>query len=309
MRKKQYRPYIILGLVLLGFFYVPKGIVEGLRAFSAGFSWSPTPKRNEVETLQSEILLLKNQNEKLRKQLLSEDKINQRIRRVKELIALDEKKASDFNKRRIKAAEKLLEKTMFSSYAEVIHRDRVNWNSTFWIHLGEGEVEVNSPVLKGENLVGLVEYVGKSKSRVRLLTDSALVPSVRVAREGEYLAKGELVGSDSALWRGRSEIIKGVGFNYDFSDEEGPARELRSGKPLDQLTREESCSLIDVGDLLVTTGMDGVFPKDIPVAIVTEIEMLKEGSPAVEISARLCAGNLDRLEDVTVLPPLTEIDP
>ena len=208
-------------------------------------------------------------------------------------------------------------------------------------------VAVGSPVLKGAYLIGMVEYVGMYKSRVRLLTDSFLIPSVRVARGGEgnreltalvkqvlhqvtlreepretfiilgellerlegkcperYLAKGELMGSSSPLWRGRSETLKGIGFNYDFGDEEGPPLELRSGKPLDHLSKEEYTTLIKVGDLLVTTGMDGVFPKDIPVAHVTKIAPLKEGSPSFEIEAKLCVGNLDGLLEVSILPSL-----
>ncbi len=309
MREKSYRSYIILGLVLLGLFYIPKGIVEEVRTAATGAAVGSKvfvhTSTSDIEELQAELLLLKNQNSILRRRLLSEERISVRIKRVKELIALDEKKISGFYSRRKKAAEESLERELSFRFAEVVYREVANWNATVWINLGEKEIELNSPVLKGENLIGLVEYVGKHRSRVRLLTDSSLTPSVRVAREGEYLAKGELYGSSSALWRGRSEILKGIGFNYDFGDEEGPARELRSGRPLDQLNKEERLSLMDVGDLLVTTGMDGVFPKDIPVAIVTKIEILKEGCVSAEIEARLCTGNLDNLLDVVILPPLT----
>lgn len=309
MRKKSYRPYIILGLVLLGLFYIPKGIVEVLRTATTGASVCARAfshaRTSNIEELQAELLLLKNQNNVLRRRLLSEERISVRIKQVKELIALDEKKISNFYNRRKKAAEEQLERELFFHFAEVVYREVANWNATVWINLGEKEIVVNSPVLKGENLIGLVEYVGKHRSRVRLLTDSSLIPSVRVAREGEYLAKGELYGSSSALWRGRSEILKGIGFNYDFEDEEGPARELRSGRLLGQLNQKETVSLIDVGDLLVTTGMDGVFPKDIPVAIVTKIETLKEGCVSAEIEAHLRAGKLDNLLDVIILPPLS----
>ena len=106
MRKKNYRPYIILGLVLLGLFYIPKGIVEGARAKAAGaaagakvFAHAST---NDIEELQAELLILNNQNKALRRRLLSEERISVRIKRVKELIALDEKKISDFYVRRRK---------------------------------------------------------------------------------------------------------------------------------------------------------------------------------------------------------------
>ncbi|MCB1110164.1 MAG: hypothetical protein KDK64_04230, partial [Chlamydiia bacterium] len=304
MRKKNYRPYIILGIVLIGVFYLPKKLVEGMRSLSLSLYEKKEVTPNDVERLQTELLLVKNQNAMLRGRLLSEERVEEQLKRVQAVLSFDEKDAVGFYQRRRKAAEILLEKTLYSVPAEVIYRSPTNWDATLWISVGEKEIMPNSPVLKGGNLIGLVEYVGTHKSRVRLLTDSSLVPSVRVARKGEYLAKGELQGSASTSWRGRSEILKGVGFNYDFPDEEGPARELRSGRQLDQLTQKENVSLIDVGDLLVTTGMDGVFPKDIPVATVTSIELLKEGETSIEIQARLCAGNLNHLQEVAVLPPV-----
>lgn len=374
MRKKDYRPYIFLGLFLFSLFYLPGILIQGLRnsatAVSKGFwrqsayvraSFSPPslPRKSkeEIESLEVENLLLKKQNESLRRRLLSEERIENQIKKIKEIISIDEKKNLSFYKRRKIAAEKQLELELFSLSAEVVYRDPSKWSSTFWINVGESEntklhekvISVGSPVLKGPFLIGMVEFVGSHKSRVRLLTDASLIPSVRVARGGQenrelaslvkqvlrqvalregpqetlvalknllaslegeaperFLAKGELMGSSSPLWRGRSEILKGVGFNYDFGDEEGPSLELRSGKPLDQLTDENFIPLIDVGDLLVTTGMDGVFPKDIPVAHVTKIAPLKEGSPSFEIEAQLCVGNLNNLLDVTVLPSLID---
>ncbi len=133
-------------------------------------------------------------------------------------------------------------------------------------------------MLLGTSIVGIVEYVGDHQSRVRLITDSRLTPSVRVSRGGEqnryilenlealafalelredlfaspeekgqmarqlynlkkmliqqtgdiYLAKGELHGTSRPLWRSRSQVLRGIGFNYDFADSEGPARDLRS---------------------------------------------------------------------------------
>lgn len=374
MRKKSYRPYIFLGLFLFSLFYLPGAIVQGMRSSAgsisrglwregaqlrASFAPSTLPKKKKevIESLELENLLLKKQNESLRRRLLSEERVEHHLKKIKEITVLDEKRALSFYKRRKAAAEKQLELEIFSTAADVIYRDPSEWNSTLWINVGEEEnlklgkkvVANGSPVLRGPYLIGMVEHTDKHKSRVRLLTDASLIPSVRVARGGEgnrdlanlvkqvlhqlalknepretllvlgkllerleeeapemFLAKGELMGSSSPLWRGRSAILKGIGFNYDFDDEEGPSLELRSGKPLTQLSNETYLSLIDVGDLLVTTGMDGVFPKDIPVAHVTKIAPLKEGSPSFEIEAKLCAGNLNTLLNVSILPPLVQ---
>ena len=117
-----------------------------------------------------------------------------------------------------------------------------------------------------------------------------------------HLAKGELHGSSAPLWRGCSTILKGVGFNYDFSDEEGEGLELHTGRPHSDLRGRSNVSLIEVGDLLVTTGMDGIFPADLPVAFVKEVSPLSEGAIFYEILATPTAPSLIDLSVVTVLP-------
>lgn len=182
--------------------------------------------------------------------------------------------------------------------ALVIYRDPATWSNTFWIGVGEEEnekigypvVRRNSPVVLGNSLVGIVDFVGRRQSRVRLITDSSLTPAVRVFRNSEYLAKGELSGNGAPFWHTRTPILKGVGFNYDFSDKEGKERDLRSD------------SLIVKGDHLVTSGLDGVFPKGISVAVVSKVFPLKEGSFAYEIEADPTASDINDLKVVFVLP-------
>ena len=198
----------------------------------------------------------------------------------------------------------------------------------------------NSPVLFEDSLIGVIEIVEEKRSYVRLLTDSSLTPAVRAIRGGEqnhsllqniklleeelrlsfndvspilfseleivkkaleasgealYLAKGELRGSSYPIWRSRSPLLKGVGFNYEFSDSEGPSHTIH-----DKL----KTPLLQVGDLLITSGLDGVFPNGLCVATVSRISPLKEGDYAYEIEALLTAGNLDRISHVQIYPPL-----
>ena len=235
------------------------------------------------------------------------------------------------------------------------------WNSSLWINVGKADnekygyaaISKNSPVLLGNAIVGVVDFVGIHQSRVRLITDSGIKPSVRAVRGDSqrrlllenlslakdnllrhsglladtdvkaiidsidrilpkmhveektwYLAKGEIYGRSQPLWRSPGQVLKGIGFNYDFPDEEGPARDLRTGKAQNSQLKLPVMSLLKVNDLLETTGMDGVFPKGLLVAIVTKIEPLKEGDYYYELEAKPAAGNLDELSLVFVVPPV-----
>lgn len=115
--------------------------------------------------------------------------------------------------------------------------------------------------------------------------------------EDGYLAKGEVHGSSAPFWRSRSPLLRGIGFNFDYPDEEGPARELRG---------EAGVPILKEGDLLVTSGLDGVFPPGLQVGTVAKIDPLKEGGYAYEIEVRPSANNLNDLQSLFVLPPVSE---
>lgn len=247
--------------------------------------------------------------------------------------------------------------------ARVIFRSFDTWNSSLWINVGEATnhiqqtslVALNSPVVVGNNIVGIIDYIGQHQSRVRLITNSRLNPSVRASRGGGqdflmseqienllqqmnykkqlslspddqdqlvqllkklkqhlqpfkkswYLAKGELLGSSSPSRAGQNTLLKGTGFNYDVADEEGDKRDLRNGKFL-QDSQEQSIAILKVNDILVTTGMDGIFPPGFQVARVTRVGLLKEGDYFYHLEAQPLVGPLEELSLVFVLPPFIE---
>ncbi len=128
----------------------------------------------------------------------------------------------------------------------------------------------------------------------------------RLSEEGEewHLAKGILQGAGTPLWRSKNHSLRGIGFNYDFPDGKGPARELVSGKPTDSKSTLQAMPIIKTNDLLVTTGFDGIFPEGLFVAEVTKIFPLREGAYTYEIEAVPTAGNLDTLQTLFVIPPV-----
>lgn len=235
--------------------------------------------------------------------------------------------------------------------AHIIYRDPGQWMTVCWVDVGEKTnrlighpvIEHNAPVLVGRALVGVVDKVYENQSSIRLITDPAVKPSVRVVRgylhnrlvaeqiqgvigrleshapkevvsyllgvqkqlekDGKdwLLAKGVIQGSGVPLWRGRDHLLKGIGFNCDFPDGQAGARELRTGKLIDNPT-EEAMPILQEKDLLITTGLDGVFPMGLPVAEVTKVYPLREGAYAYEIEATPVVKHLEALQTVCIIP-------
>lgn len=390
MRKITYRPFVLLIGVLLLTMSLSQNLTERMRGAvisSIAPSWQflaflkggffhliamvpPHHKASSQETSEEMSRLLQ-ENQTLRSQMASvrawlvfEERLEEQVQRMKNISTRDDEDDSwkDFYRRRARALCQALDLELQSLPAKVIFREPASWSSSVWLNVGNWNNETlrkvvvakNSPVVVGSSIVGVIEYVGERQSRMRLISDSGLVPSVRAVRGGEqnrfllehldavlcglqdkedvftsqeernqllnslkqlqgqlgaqvsefYLAKGELRGCSTPLWRSRSELLQGVGFNYDYADEEGLARDLRTGEVAGSLKDRGALPILKVGDLLVTTGMDGVFPTGFRIGLVTKVGLLREGACAYELEAQPTAGNLDELTDVFVLPPL-----
>ena len=290
--------------------------------------------REEVERLQLE-------NQKLRAQLIHITQwmeSEQRSREHAELLQSLVGEGNAFLKKKAAYLRDLLKWEWMAIPAQVIYRDPASWSSSLWVSVGEEDnrflghkvIAKNSPVVAGAALVGVVDYVGDRHSRIRLVTDAGLSPAVRAVRgalqqheiirlarelldrlqgiEGqeesqhalkqlqaqfttpsrwEDLARGELHGSSSPFWRSRSSILQGIGFHCDAMDPgEGQAFSLKEG------------------DLLVTSGLDGVFPPDLLVGKVTKIHAMRPGGYAFDLEARPAAVHLNDLQSVFILPAL-----
>lgn len=352
--------YIILLVFLFFVMSLPKPFVEKVRYWTVAslfpifdrFSKSNITKELENSQLKLENRLLREQMNGVYEWLSFEERIQEGVERMKKLSSekRDDLYWNEFFRRRSEQLRQILEVEQQALPARIIFRDPSVWGSSFWINVGMEDNEIlgrlivakDSPVVVGSSLVGVVEFVGKKESCVRLITDSGLVPSVRAVR-GEmqdlffskqlknlldliysrkelfsteeeqksleksllklksrlskrgasyFLAKGELHGSSHPLWRSRGQTLKGIGFNYDFADEEGAKRDL-------------SEAILKEGDLLITTGMDGILPAGLDVAIVSKVHSLKEGSYAYEIEAKPAVSNIDELNVVFVMPPIS----
>lgn len=306
-------------------------------------SGQPTAEAQDLHSLALENHQLRMQVDLVYEWIGAEKRLKEQLELFK-AIGTESQGAKDFLLRRSEEMKSLLQKQTMAAFGRIVYRDPGSWSSSCWIDVGEENnqalglpiVAKNSPVVSGSSLVGVVEYVGKKQSRVRLITDSSLKTAVRAVRgsildreikavatnlmdllkkhpqvqdeqidalafvqdsfkirfDDGYLAKGEISGSSAPYFRSLKSCLKGVGFNCDFKDEEGPARNLLSG-------------ILQRGDLLVTSGLDGVFPPGLKVAIVTKVEPLRQGAFAYELEATPDAGNLTDLTGVYVLPPVS----
>ncbi len=155
--------------------------------------------------------------------------------------------------------------------ARVVGRDPQHWFRTLIIDIGRADgVRPGLAVLAPGGVVGRITEVGRSASRVLLLTDndSGIAAIVQRSRAG-----GIVQGARD----------RGCRMNY--------------------LRRDID---VAVGDRVVTSGLDGIFPKGILIGEITEISLEHRDllrSASLEPSVRLAD-----LEEVLVVEPAIDLE-
>ncbi len=188
----------------------------------------------------------------------------------------DARQARDENER----LKKLLDFKEGAGYgvvpALVIARDPSVWFNS--VHLNRGTlqgVDVNMPVATPEGIVGRVVAVGPISAQVMLLTDE---------RSAAGAVVGQLGGSNAI------GSVRGYGKNGLL--------EMRYVSGLEP---------VNIGDYVVTTGQDGIYPPGLNVGTVVD---KRDGSATTPHTIFVRPGaRLDSLEEVAVLqyrpPPRT----
>ncbi len=151
--------------------------------------------------------------------------------------------------------------------ASIIGKEPGNWFDIFTINLGAKDgIKENMPVITPDGLVGRVEQVGINWSKVMGIIDGRSRVSAIMERTRDVVVAGGSVGlsSDSAI------------LNIDVL-------------PLD--------SDIVEGDVVVTSGLDSVYPKGIVIGDVTGVT---SGSSSVDVKVKP-AVDFRRLEEVMVV--------
>ncbi|MDA8099782.1 MAG: rod shape-determining protein MreC [Nitrospiraceae bacterium] len=150
-----------------------------------------------------------------------------------------------------------------SVMAQVIAKESTPVSSTYTVNKGASDgIERDQPVYSPDGVVGRVQAVLGSTAKIQLLTDPGNTIAVRVLRNRE---EGLLEGKLDRC------ALKYVSYYVDVQE----------------------------GDLLVTSGLDAIYPKGLPVAVVTEVKK-HEASSFQTVYARPVV-SLARIEEVLVL--------
>jgi len=172
-------------------------------------------------------------------------------------------------KEKLEGLLNLKEKTGYDAVVtRVIARDPSAWFNTITIGAGSSSgIELNMPVVTGGSIVGRVVALSPWTAQVMLITDEQAAAGAVVGQLGESNALGP---------------VKGLG-------ERGVA-EMRFVSGLEK---------VEVGDHVLTTGQDGIFPAGLSVGDVIEVKHGTATQPHV-IFIRPSA-RMDQLEHVAVL--------
>lgn len=158
-----------------------------------------------------------------------------------------------------------------SQAAQVMYEAADPFSRKFYIDRGATQgLVAGSPVVTEAGVIGQVTRVYPLSSEVTLLTDKdAAIPLLNTRTQQRAAAFGGVA--------------------------KGTAMELRF---------VASSADIQVGDLLHTSGVDGIYPAGLPVARVAEVERLAEGGFARVTLAPVAA--VDSVRHVLVLEPLRQ---
>lgn len=200
-------------------------------------------------------------------------RLREKVARLEQALWLERDLVASY--RRLSGVLELAERLPYDPIvAEVIGVDASVWFKTITVNQGsERGVRLNAPVVAAEGLVGRVISVGPSVSQIQLLTD-------RDCSVGALLSRTRIRGN-----------VAGSG-----------EQASRSGLVLSYVSNLED---VVEGDPIVTSGLDGIYPKGIAVG---RVESVRNGPRLFKLITVEPAANLERLEEVFILPPVEPLE-
>jgi rod shape-determining protein MreC len=182
--------------------------------------------------------------------------------------------------------------------------------------------QLQSKAAEADRLSALLNF-RQAQRNVPMLAARVIGTSADTASQTVYLDRGEhdgirrnmgvitpdgVVGKVIESYRDTAQVLlltdkdSGVGAMLAESRIQSPVG--GTGEPLLSMKYIPTDDTVNLGEHVVTSGMDRIFPRDLPVGVVTEI---KTGRPFQQVRVRPAA-NLQRLEEVIVLLTLHPLE-
>lgn len=156
---------------------------------------------------------------------------------------------------------------------DVVYADHASWLRSLMLYTGARPAAVNQPVLSAAGLVGRVVVVAGSYAKVQLVTDRAAAVGgmiLRTRRQGVVRGSGQ----------------EGGGLSLDYI-------------PLSADVRP--------GDIVLTAGIDGVYPRGIPVGTVVSVEAGGQLFHKIGVAPAVDLGALDQVYLLEHAQPPSEL--
>ena len=150
--------------------------------------------------------------------------------------------------------------------ADVVYADYASWLRSVLIYVGNRGAHTDQPVVDERGLVGRVVAVGGGYAKVQLVTDRASAVGAMIERTS------------------RQGVARGDG---------------RSGIELDYVPLQAD---VRSGDRVVTAGIDGMYPRGIPIGVVREVAPGTQLFHRVEVTPLVDFGALDQVFLLAPLP-------
>jgi rod shape-determining protein MreC len=151
---------------------------------------------------------------------------------------------------------------------DVVYVDHASWLRTLLIYTGDTPARVNQPVLSATGLVGRVITVAGPYAKVQLVTD-------RAASVGAMILRTR-----------RQGVVRGG--SIDGTAGTGGGGELT----LDYVPRQAD---VRPGDRVLTAGIDGVYPRGIPIGTVLKVENAGQLFHSILVAPAVDLGALDQV--------------
>src|ERR1700736_2086646 len=182
--------------------------------------------------------------------------------------------------------------------------------------------QLQSKAAEADRLSALLNF-RQAQRNVPMLAARVIGTSADTASQTVYLDRGErdgirrnmgvitpdgVVGKVVESYRDTAQVLlltdkdSGVGAMLADSGIQSPVG--GTGEPLLSMKYIPTDDTVNVGEHVVTSGMDRIFPRDLPVGVVAQT---KTGRPFQHVSVRPAA-NLQRLEEVIVLLTLHPLE-